>query len=121
LLYGEWLRRERRRRDARVQLRAAHECFDCMGAAAFADRARGELDATGERAPKRPRGARETLTPQEALIALRAGRGASNREIAEELFISPATVAYHLRKVFTKLGVTSRRELATAVPLQRPG
>ena len=119
LLYGEWLRRERRRRDAREQLRAAYECFDSIGATAFADRARGELGATGERAPKRTSAARETLTSQEALIARRAGGGASNRQIAEELFISPATVAYHLRKVFTKLGVNSRRELATAVPLQR--
>jgi DNA-binding CsgD family transcriptional regulator len=119
LLYGEWLRRERRRRDARQQLRAAYECFDSMGAMAFADRASGELRATGERAPKRTREAHEVLTSQEALIARRAGGGASNRQIGEELFISPATVAYHLRKVFTKLGVNSRRELATAVPQQR--
>ena len=119
LLYGEWLRRERRRRDAREQLRAAYECFDFMGAAAFADRARSELGATGERAANRTRAASETLTSQEALIARRAGRGASNRQIAEELFISPATVAYHLRKVFTKLGVNSRRELAAVVPPQR--
>ena len=119
LLYGEWLRRERRRRDAREQLRAACECFDFMGAAAFADRARSELGATGERAPKRVSEARETLTNQEALIARRAGSGAANRQIAEELFISPATVAYHLRKVYTKLGINSRRELATAVPPQR--
>jgi DNA-binding CsgD family transcriptional regulator len=119
LLYGEWLRRERRRRDAREQLRSACECFDSVGAAAFADRARGELGATGERAPKRSSDAREVLTTQEALIARLAGGGASNRQIAEELFISPATVAYHLRKVFTKLGVSSRRELATAVPPQR--
>jgi DNA-binding CsgD family transcriptional regulator len=119
LLYGEWLRRERRRRDARVQLRAACQCFDSIGATAFADRARGELGATGERAPKRTCEVREALTSQEALIARRAGGGASNRQIAEELFISPATVAYHLRKVFTKLGVNSRRELAAAVPQQR--
>jgi DNA-binding CsgD family transcriptional regulator len=119
LVYGEWLRRQRRRRDARDQLRAAYECFDSVGAMAFADRARGELGATGERAPKRAREARETLTTQEALIAGLAGGGASNREIAGQLFISPATVAYHLRKVFTKLGVNSRRELATAVPRQR--
>jgi DNA-binding NarL/FixJ family response regulator len=86
-----------------------------MGATAFADRARGELGATGERAHKRTRDAREILTSQEALIARLAGGGASNREIAGELFISPATVAYHLRKVFTKLGINSRRELATAI------
>jgi DNA-binding CsgD family transcriptional regulator len=115
LLYGEWLRRERRRRDARDQLRSAWECFDAMGAAAFADRACGELGATGERARRRTREAREVLTSQEALIARLAGGGASNREIAGELFISPATVAYHLRKVFTKLGINSRRELATAI------
>jgi len=115
LVYGEWLRRERRRRDARDQLRSAYKCFDSSGATAFADRARGELGAAGERAPSRSSGAREILTSQEALIARLAGGGASNRQIAGELFISPATVAYHLRKVFTKLGVNSRRELATAV------
>jgi DNA-binding CsgD family transcriptional regulator len=113
LLYGEWLRRERRRRDARDQLRAAYECFDSIGATAFANRARGELRATGERVRKRASQVHETLTTQEALVARLAGGGASNRQIAEQLFISPATVAYHLRKVFAKLGVSSRRELAS--------
>jgi len=116
LLYGEWLRRQRRRRAARDQLRCAHEFFDAIGAAAFAERARGELAATGEHARERTSAARETLTTQETAIARLAGGGASNRQIAEQLFISPATVAYHLRKVFTKLSVSSRRELAAAVP-----
>ncbi|HKD88724.1 MAG TPA: LuxR C-terminal-related transcriptional regulator [Streptosporangiaceae bacterium] len=119
LLYGEWLRRERRRRDARDQLRTAYECLDSIGAEAFAERARGELRATGEHARKRTFEAIESLTTQEALVARLAGSGASNRQIAEQLFISPATVAYHLRKVFAKLGVSSRRELARAVPPQR--
>ncbi len=118
LLYGEWLRRQQRRRDARDQLQAACECFDAIGAAAFAERARGELRATGVLARKRTFETREALSPQEALIARLAGGGASNRQIAGQLFISPATVAYHLRKVFTKLGVSSRRELAAAVPAQ---
>jgi DNA-binding CsgD family transcriptional regulator len=115
LLYGEWLRRQRRRRDARDQLRCAYEFFDSIGAAAFAERARSELAATGEHARERTVAARETLTSQETLIARLAGGGASNRQIAEQLFISPATVAYHLRKVFTKLGVSARRELAVAL------
>jgi DNA-binding CsgD family transcriptional regulator len=118
LLYGEWLRRQQRRRDARDQLRAACECFDSIGAAAFAERARSELHATGVLARKRTFAPRETLSPQETLIARLAGDGASNRQIAGQLFISPATVAYHLRKVFTKLGVSSRRELAAALPAQ---
>jgi DNA-binding CsgD family transcriptional regulator len=118
LLYGEWLRRQRRKRDARHQLRAAHQCFESIGAAAFADRARGELHATGERARKRSFETRDALTAQETLIARLAGSGTSNRQIAVQLFISPATVAYHLRKVFTKLGVSSRHELAAAVPGQ---
>jgi DNA-binding CsgD family transcriptional regulator len=113
LLYGEWLRRQRRRRDARDQLRAAYESFCSFGAVAFADRARGELRATGEHTGKPAVEARETLTTQEALVARLAGSGASNRQIAEQLFISPATVAYHLRKVFAKLGVSSRRELGS--------
>ena len=112
LLYGEWLRRQRRRRDARDQLRAACEFFDCAGAMAFAGRARSELRATGEHARKRTFTTSDALTTQEALVARLAGEGASNRQIAEQLYISPATVAYHLRKVFTKLGLSSRRELA---------
>ena len=115
LLYGEWLRRQRRRRDARDQLGRAYEIFDSIGAAAFADRARTELRATGGHARQRTIETPDTLTAQEALIARLAGDGASNPQIAAQLFISPATVAYHLRKVFTKLGVSSRSQLAPAL------
>jgi DNA-binding CsgD family transcriptional regulator len=115
LLYGEWLRRQRRRRDAREQLGRAYEIFDSAGAAAFAERARIELRATGGHARQRAVATPDTLTAQEALIARLAGDGASNPEIATQLFISPATVAYHLRKVFTKLGISSRTELASAL------
>jgi DNA-binding CsgD family transcriptional regulator len=120
LLYGEWLRRERRRRDARDQLGRAYEIFDSIGAAAFAERARIELRATGGHARQQATETPDTLTAQEALIARLAGEGASNPEIAAQLFISPATVAYHLRKVFTKLGISSRHQLASALPA-RPG
>ena len=120
LLYGEWLRRERRRRDARDQLGTAYEIFDSAGAAAFAERARIELRATGGHARQQTTETPDTLTAQEALIARLAGEGASNPEIAAQLFISPATVAYHLRKVFTKLGISSRHQLAPALPA-RPG
>ena len=115
LVYGEWLRRQRRRRDARDQLTTAHEIFDSIGAAAFAERARIELRASGGQARERAVQTPDTLTAQEALIARLAGDGASNPEIAAQLFISPATVAYHLRKVFTKLGVSSRSQLAPAL------
>jgi len=118
LLYGEWLRRQRRRGDARDQLRAAYEIFVSAGAGAFAERVRVELRATGERAPKRTTERPEALTAREAHIARLAGQGASNPEIAAQLFISPATVAYHLRKVFTTLGISSRSELATALLAQ---
>jgi DNA-binding CsgD family transcriptional regulator len=116
LLYGEWLRRQRRRRDARAQLATAYEIFDSIGAAAFADRARTELRATGGHARQHTIQTPDTLTAQESLIARLAGHGASNPQIAAQLFISPATVAYHLRKVFTKLGISSRSQLAAALP-----
>jgi DNA-binding CsgD family transcriptional regulator len=119
LVYGEWLRRQRRRRDAREQLGRAYEMFDSIGAAAFAGRARIELRATGGQARERAVEMADTLTAQEALIARLAGDGASNSEIAAQLFISPATVAYHLRKVFTKLGVSSRAQLAAALPARQ--
>jgi DNA-binding CsgD family transcriptional regulator len=116
LVYGEWLRRQRRRRDARDQLGRAYEIFDSAGAAAFAERARIELRAAGGLARQRTIETPDSLTAQEALIARLAGAGASNSEIAAQLFISPATVAYHLRKVFTKLGISSRSQLAPALP-----
>jgi DNA-binding CsgD family transcriptional regulator len=116
LPYGEWLRRHRRRGEARDQLRAGYEIFVSAGAGAFAERARTELRATGERVPKRTAQTRNVLTAREAHIARLAGHGASNPEIAAQLFISSATVAYHLRKVFTTLGITSRSQFAKALP-----
>jgi DNA-binding CsgD family transcriptional regulator len=111
LLYGEWLRRERRRVDAREQLRIAHEMFRAMGMAAFAGRAERELLATGGHVHKRAVEMREELTAQEAQIARLARDGVPNAEIAARLFISRRTVEYHLSKVFTKLGISSRHEL----------
>jgi DNA-binding CsgD family transcriptional regulator len=116
LLYGEWLRRENRRIDARAQLRVAHDQFTSMGMEAFAERARNELHATGERVRKRSQETRDDLTPQERQIAHLARDGLSNPEIGARLFLSPRTVEWHLHHVFTKLGITSRRELASALP-----
>ncbi|HWF54666.1 MAG TPA: AAA family ATPase [Solirubrobacteraceae bacterium] len=116
LLYGEWLRRERRRVDAREQLRTAHEMLSTMGIDAFADRARRELMATGETVRKRTEETRDELTAQEQQIAALARDGLSNPEIGTRLFISPRTVKYHLRKVFIKLDISSRNELDRVLP-----
>jgi DNA-binding CsgD family transcriptional regulator len=117
LLYGEWLRRERRRVDARAELRIAHDMLDAMGMEAFAERARRELQATGETARKRTIATRdEQLTAQEAQIARMARDGLSNPEIGVRLFISARTVQYHLKKVFTKLGIESRNQLDQVLP-----
>ena len=112
LLYGEFLRRERRRIDARAQLRAALEVFEQLGAAAWAHRAHVELRASGESARKRDPSTIHELTPQELQIARFVAEGLSNKEVAAQLFLSPRTIEYHLRHVFTKLGITSRTQLA---------
>jgi DNA-binding CsgD family transcriptional regulator len=116
LLYGEWLRRENRRVDAREQLRAAHNAFGSMGAVAFAERARNELVSTGEKVRKRTVETRDELTAQEAQIARLAAEGQTNPEIGAQLFLSPRTVEWHLRKVFTKLGISSRKQLRSTLP-----
>jgi DNA-binding CsgD family transcriptional regulator len=116
LLYGEWLRREGRRVDAREQLRMAYEMFEAIGMEAFAERARRELAATGAKARKRSPETRNELTSQEEQIARLARAGLSNPEIGAQLFISARTVEWHLRKVFTKLAITSRRQLRNALP-----
>jgi DNA-binding CsgD family transcriptional regulator len=116
LLFGEWLRREGRRVDARAQLRTAHGMFAGMSMEGFAERAGHELQATGETVRKRRAEARDDLTAQERQIAQLAGDGLSNPEIGARLFLSPRTVEWHLRKVFSKLGIGSRRDLAKALP-----
>jgi ATP/maltotriose-dependent transcriptional regulator MalT len=120
LLYGEWLRRERRGLDAREHLRTALEMFTNMGIAAFAGRADRELLATGERVGRRTFETRDELTAQEAQIARLARDGLSNAAIGTRLFISQHTVAYHLRKVFSKLDISSRNQLGQALPDHRP-
>jgi DNA-binding CsgD family transcriptional regulator len=122
LLYGEWLRRQGRRMDAREQLRTAHRMLEEMGMQAFAERARRELRATGETARKRTvtaariAGTTQTMTAQEAQVARLARDGLSNPEIGTRLFISPRTAAYHLSNVFTKLGISSRGQLDRVLP-----
>jgi DNA-binding CsgD family transcriptional regulator len=116
LLYGEHLRRERRRSDARVQLRAALDAFDALRAAPWSERAAAELRATGETARKRDPSTAADLTAKEIQIARLVVSGLSNKEVAAQLFLSPRTIDYHLRNVFTKLGLTSRTQLAH-VPL----
>ena len=123
LIYGEWLRRQNRRIDARAELRMAEEMFSAMGADAFADRAHRELLATGESVRKRSTATGVVgvdLTPQELQVARLAQEGLSNNEIGGQLFISPRTVQYHLRKVFAKLGIRSRSELAHVLPTSAP-
>jgi DNA-binding CsgD family transcriptional regulator/tetratricopeptide (TPR) repeat protein len=116
LLYGEWLRREHREADAEAQLRTAYEMFAAIGMQAFAERARRELQATGGQVRRRTADTHGQLTPQEAQIARLARSGLSNPQIAAQLFLSPRTVQYHLAKVFTKLEISSRRELERALP-----
>jgi DNA-binding CsgD family transcriptional regulator len=118
LLYGEWLRREGGRLDAREQLSTAHDMFEAIGMEAFAERARRELLATGQKARKRSDETRDRLTPQEEQIARLAREGFSNPEIGAQLFISARTVEWHLRKVFAKLDISSRRQLREALSEQ---
>ncbi|MFD1277804.1 LuxR C-terminal-related transcriptional regulator [Streptomyces kaempferi] len=111
LLFGEWLRRRKRRADARVQLRAAYESFESWGAAPFAERARVELQATGETARRRSADTQLDLTPQERHVAALAASGLTNAEIASRLFVTTSTVEFHLSRVFRKLGITSRKQI----------
>ena len=115
LLYGEWLRRENRRVDARAELRTAHDLFTAMGIEAFAERARRELLATGDTVRRRAAETADELTAQEAHIARLAISGRTNAEIGTQLFLSTRTVEWHLSKVYAKLGVGSRRELRRAL------
>ena len=119
LVYGEWLRRENRRVDARTQLRAAYEAFGAMGVQAFCERARRELQATGEKVRQRNDNAHADLTPQETEIAQLAREGRTNPEIGAQLFISARTVEWHMGKVFAKLEISSRRELDEALRHRR--
>ena len=119
LLYGEWLRREGRRLDAREQLRTAYDMLDEIGMDAFAERARRELVATGVKRRRRIDETRDQLTPQEEQIARLAREGLSNPEIGARLFLSPRTVEWHLRNVFAKLGITSRMGLHAALPTRQ--
>jgi DNA-binding CsgD family transcriptional regulator len=112
LVFGEWLRREGRRKDAREHLTAAHEGFRGSGAAAFAGRAQRELAATGATPSATPAGARDSLTAQEARIAELAAGGLTNVEIGAQMFLSRHTIEWHLRKVFAKLGISSRQQLS---------
>jgi DNA-binding CsgD family transcriptional regulator len=120
LVYGEWLRRENRRMDARVELRTAYEMFASFGAEAFAERTRRELLATGEKVRKRSDETRGQLTAQEEQIARLAAGGQTNQDIGAQLFLSPRTVEWHLHKVFTKLGVASRMQLRDKLPDAAP-
>ena len=117
LLFGEWLRRRRRRGEARTHLRAAHQVFDSCGAVPFAERARAELLATGEHVRKRTLPDPGDLTSQERQVAILAARGSTNAEIASRLFITVSTVEFHLNKVFRKLGISSRRQIASRLEL----
>jgi DNA-binding NarL/FixJ family response regulator len=118
-LYGEWLRREARRREAREQLRSAYGLFTDMGMEGFAERARRELAATGGTVRKAQPQTRDELIAQELQIAVLARDGLSNAEIGAQLFLGPRTVEWHLRKVFAKLGIHSRTRLANALPSRR--
>jgi DNA-binding NarL/FixJ family response regulator len=121
LLDGEWLRRERQRREARLHLRRAADLFHRVGAPPWEERAEAELRATGETARRRDPSTLDQLTPQELQIAGLVAGGMTNREVAAQLYLSPRTIDYHLRKVFSKLGLSSRTELARmGVPQQQP-
>ena len=111
MLYGAWLRRTRRKAEARTQLRAALDYLDRIGTTPWAEQARAELTATGVTAPRPDRAGLPRLTPQELQVARLAAQGLSNRDIAAQLFLSPRTVGYHLYKAYPKLGITSRSEL----------